>query len=277
MKRKLIRYALLASSLIYAGVVCSFATELMGPATQLSGERKVHAEIYYRHVLKQKLNIDVSSTRGIRVGASTFTTNSTSELESEGSGNGIMSKVSFQPFETPIQYYLLGGAGQFDLKIPSGSYSNKHATDNPGYIIGGGLKYTVVPYTIVSPAVSIDLSATHSRYKLTNFTSGDGRTVGDISQVFTVFEIQGAATISKKFLFDLGDNKAVFDPYLGIKVLRTRTNLDENSSGAHFSGTRTDIAPFLGLKFSPFPHQGLVIEGSLLAEVSASVGLTLWF
>ena len=276
MKRKLITYGLIAFSLVYAGVVCAFASEIMSPATQL-GERKVHAEIYYRHVLKQKLNLDVSSTGRIRVANSTLTTNSSSELESEGSGNGVMSKVSFQPFETPIQYYLLGGAGHFDLKIPSGSYSNKYATDNPGYIVGGGIKYTIVPYTIVSPAVAVDLSATHSRYTLTNFTSGDGQTVGDLSQVFTVFEIQGAVTVSKKFLFDLGDNKAVVDPYLGVKMIRTRTNLDDNSTGGHFSGTRTDVAPFFGIKFKPFPYQGLVIEGSVLSELSASVGLTLGF
>ncbi len=275
-KKKLIAYTLTLSSLASAGVVRVFATELMGPATQL-GEKKVHAEIYYRHVLKQKLNLDVSSTGRIRVAGSTFTTNSTSELESEGSGNGIMSKISFQPFDIPIQYYLVGGAGQFDLKIPSGSYSNKHATDDPGFIIGGGIKYTLVPYTIVSPAISLDLSATHSQYKLSNFTSGDGLTVGDINQVFTVFEIQGALTASKKFLFDLGDNKASIDPYLGVKVLRTRTNLDDNSAGGHFSGTRTDVAPYFGLKFKPFPRQGIVLEGSVLSELSFSLGLTFGF
>ena len=163
------------------------------------------------------------------------------------------------------------------MKIPSGSYSNKHATDNPGYIIGGGIKYTVVPYTIVSPAISLDLSATHSRYKLTNFTSGDGRTVGEISQVLTVFEIQGAVTASKKFLFDLGDHKASVDPYLGVKVLRTRTNFDDNTTSGHFSGTRTDVSPFFGIKFKPFPYQGLVIEGSVLSETSFAAGLTLGF
>ncbi len=275
-KRRIIGYGLVLFSAVYAGVVCAFATELMSPATQL-GDKKVRAEVYYRQIFKQKLNIDVGATSRIRVGASTLTTNSSTELQSEGSGNGIMSKVSFQPFDTPIQYYVLGGAGQFDLKIPSGTYSNTHATDNPGYILGGGIKYTVVPYTIVTPAVSVDVSATHSRYKLSNFKSGDGATVGGISQVFTIFELQGAITVSKKYLFDLGDNKASVDPYLGVKAIRTRTNFDDNSTGDHFSGTRTDVAPFLGLRFQPFPHQGLVLEGSLLSETAFSAGLTFVF
>ncbi|OGR88391.1 MAG: hypothetical protein A3A86_03595 [Elusimicrobia bacterium RIFCSPLOWO2_01_FULL_60_11] len=275
-KRKFIAAGLVAFTLLYAGVVRSFATELMSPATQL-GEKKLHAEVYYRHVMKQKLTLDVSQTGSFRVGNSTFSSNSASELEAEGSGNGVMSKVSFQPFDTPIQYYLVGGAGHFDLKLPSGTYSNKHATDNPGYILGGGIKYTLVPYTVVTPAVSLDISATHSRYKLTSFTSGDGRTVGAINQEFTIFEIQGAATVSKKFLFDLAGEKASVDPYLGVKVIRTRTNLDDNSAGGHYSGTKTDIAPFFGIKFKPFPYQGLVIEGSVLSELSAAVGLTLGF
>ena len=274
--RKLIKYALLSLSIIYAGVVCAFASELMAPATQL-GEKKFHAEVYYRQVLKQNLNLDLSSTGSIQVKGSTFPVSSTSELESEGSGNTMMGRITFQPFETPVQYYLLGGVGQYDLKIPSGSYSNKYGTDNPGYTFGGGIKYTLVPYTIVSPAVSLDISATHSRYSLANFVSGDGKTVGDTSQLFTAFEIQGALTVSKKFLFDLGDNKASVDPYLGVKVVRTRTSLDDNSTGAHFSGTRTDVSPFFGLKFKPFPYEGLVIEGSVLSELSFSLGLTLGF
>lgn len=267
---------MIAFSLVYAGVVCSFASDLMAPATQL-GQKKFHAEVYYRQVLKQKLNLDVSSTGNIQVKGSTFSASSTSELESEGSGNAMMGRISFQPFETPIQYYLVGGVGQYDLKVPSGSYSNKYGTDNPGYIIGGGIRYTVVPFTIVSPAVSLDLSATHSRYSLTNFVSGDGKTVGDTSQLFTSLEIQGALTISKKFLFDLGDNKASIDPYVGVKVVRTRTSLDDNSTGSHISGTRTDVSPFFGLKFKPFPYEGLVLEGSVLSELSYSVGLTFGF
>jgi hypothetical protein len=276
-KRKLTAGSFITLALLYTGVgSSSFATELMAPATQL-GKKKFHTEIYYRNIVKQKLNLDVSKTGSFQVAGSTFSSNSTSELESEGSGNGGMAKISFQPFDTPIQYYLQGGAGQFDLKIPSGSYSNKHATDDHGFILGGGIKYTLVPYTVVTPAVSLDLSATHSSYKLTKFTSGDGRTVGAIDQDFTIFEIQGAATISKKFLFNLGDNKASVDPYMGVKVIRTRTNLDDNITGGHFSGSRTDVAPFFGLKFKPFLYEGLVIEGSVLSELSASIGLTLGF
>ncbi len=275
-KRKLISYALVIFSVIYAGVVCAFASELMGPATQ-SSEKKVRAEVYYRQIFKQKLNLDVSSTARYRVQQATLTTNSTASLDAEGSGNGIMSKVSFQPFETPIQYYVMGGAGQYELKLPSGTYSNAHATDNPGYTVGGGIKYTVVPHTIVTPAVSVDLSATHSRYKLSNFKSGDGQTAGEINQTFTIFEIQGAATVSKKFLFDLGDGKASVDPYLGVKAIRTRTTFDDNSTGGTFSGTRMDVSPFLGLKFKPFPYEGLVFEASFLTEFGFAAGLTFGF
>ena len=45
---------------IYVGTVPLYAVELMAPATQL-GEKKVHVEIYYRHLANQDLNIEVGS------------------------------------------------------------------------------------------------------------------------------------------------------------------------------------------------------------------------
>jgi len=219
----------------------------------------------------------VGNSGKILVANSTITTNSSTELESEGSGDGVMAKLTYQPFESGLQYYMLGGISNYDLKVPSGTFSNSFATDNPGYVLGGGIKYTLVPYTIVTPAVSMDISATHSRYDLTKFHSGDGKTQGNTKQLLTVFEIQGALTISKKFMFNLGDNRASIDPYLGVKVMRIRTGLDDLSNGLHYSGTTTNIAPFLGFKFKPFPYEGLIIEGSFLNETSVSVGLTLGF
>lgn len=252
------------------------ATELMSPATQL-GERKVHAEVYYRHIARQDLRISLGSVGSASVNGSTVSTASSSEADFEGSGSGVMAKITFQPFENSLRYYIVGGLSDYNLKVPSGTFSNTFATDNPGTVIGGGLKYTLVPYTMVSPALSLDLSAVHSRYKLTKFNSGDRRVVGDTGFLLTTLELQGALTLSKKFLFDLGDNKASIDPYLGVKVMRLRTGLDDLSTGAHYSGTMTAYAPFFGFKFKPFPYQGLVVEGSVLNELSASIGLTLGF
>src|SRR5205814_2215689 len=158
---------------------------------------------------------------------------------------------------------------------PSGSFSNSYATNDPGFVVGGGLKYTVVPYTLVNPAFSIDLSAVHSRYKLTQFSAGDGSLVGDTGFLLTNLELQGALTLSKKFVFSLGDNKAAsVDPYFGVKVLHTRTNLDDLATGNHYSGTKTGVAPYVGVKFKPFPFEGEVVEGSFVNEFSASVALT---
>lgn len=253
------------------------ATELMNSATQL-GEKKVHTEVYFRHLARQDLTITVGGGGTVNVKGSTLTGSSSSDLESEGNGQGAFAKVSFQPFESGVRYYLLGGTGNYDLKIPSGSFSNSFNTDNPGFVIGGGIKYTLVPYTIVSPALSIDLSATHSHYKLTRFRAGDGKAASnDSGFLLTILELQAALTVSKKFIFNLGDYKASFDPYLGVKVIRTRAALDALSSDDHFTGTRTGLASFFGVKFKPFPYEGLVIEGSVLNEFSASVGLTLGF
>jgi hypothetical protein len=275
-RRKICLGLFVILSLIYVGAVSLYAIELVSPATQL-GDKRLHAEVYYRHLAKQDLNIEVGASGSIRVKNTTFTTNSSSELSSEGSGNGVMAKLTFQPFDNGVQYYALGGLSHYDLKIPSGSFSNTFGTDNPGFVIGGGIKYTMVPYTVVSPALSIDLSATHSRYNLTKFASGDGKVSGNTGELLTIFELQGALTASKKFLFDLGGSKASIDPYLGVKVIRARANLDESGTGTHFSGTRVGVAPFFGFRFKPFQYEGIVIEGSVLSEVSASIGLTFGF
>ena len=249
----------------------------MAPATQL-GTKRLHTEIYYRHISEQDLTLTVGGKSPIVVKGSTITSSSSgTDLDAQGSGNGVFAKVTFQPFDSGIQYYILGGGSDYTLRLPSGTYSNSYATELPGYSIGGGIKYTLVPYTIVQPAVSLDLSAVHSRYKLTKFASGDGQVVGDTGFDLQTLEIQGALTISKKYMFDLGDNRASVDPYFGVKVQHTQASLDDLTTGDHFSGTRTGVAPFVGLKFKPFPYEGIVVEGSFLNELSASVGLTLGF
>ncbi len=251
-------------------------TELVGSATQL-GKQKVHAEIYYRHMARQDLSLAFGGSGSVNVNGSTLTSTSLTEADIEGSGEGMMGKVSVQPFDNGLRYYIVGGFGTYDLKVPSGSLSNTFSTDNPGMVIGGGIKYTLVPYTIVSPALSVDLSAVHSRYALTKFRSGDGKLTGDTGYLLTIFEIQAALTLSKKFIFKLGDGRATFDPYLGMKIIRNRVNADNLSTGSHQSGTKVGWAPFFGFKFKPFPLEGLVLEGSLFNETSASVGLTLGF
>lgn len=248
----------------------------MGPATQL-GKGKVHAEIYFRHLARQDLNISIGSISTIRVGSSTFQSASSADADLKGSGNGVMARINFQPFENELRFFVVGGASNYDLSIPSGAYSNSYATDNPGAVIGGGLKYVLVPHTVVNPAVSLDVVATHSRYKLTKFNSGDGRVSGDTGFLLTVFELQAAVNVSKKFTFPLRDERGSLEPYAGMKVMRLRTGLDDLTTGAHYSGTRVNYAPFVGLRFKPFPYVGLVAEGSFVGELSASTGLTLGF
>ena len=254
----------------------AYSIELMSPATQL-GTKKVHAEIYFRTLAKQDLSLNVGGNTAIRVGASTITSSSSSDLEPEGSGDGVFAKVTFQPFESGLRYYFIGGTGGYHLKVPSGTFSNTYSSDNPGFVLGGGIKYTIVPHTVVNPAFSVDLSATHSHYKLVKFHSGDGKASGDTGYLLTILELQGAFTISKKFLFPLGDYRASIDPYAGVKVIRTRTDMADLGTGSHFSGTRLTMAPFFGFKFKPFPYEGLVVEGSVFNETSASIGLTLGF
>ena len=253
------------------------ATELMTSATQL-GPGRVHAEVYYKRMARQDSTITLGGGGAVNVKSSTISSRSSgTDLEMEGSGNGMFTKITYQPFESGLQYYVVTGMSDYNLQIPSGTFSNSYTTGDPGIVVGGGLKYTLVPHTVVTPALSIDISAVHSRYKLTKFASGDGNVVGDTGFLLTELEIQGALTISKKFVFDLGDNKASLDPYGGIKCIRLRTGMEDLSSGSYFSGTRTSYAPFLGVKFKPFPYEGIVVEGSFINELSASVGLTVGF
>lgn len=273
MKINLIKILFLSFFLI-AGKSYLYSVELMTPATQMSPE-KVHLETYYRKMAKQDLSITVGGSGMVQVKNSRIPTYSTTDLDAEGNGNGTMAKVTVQPFDEPrIQLYFLGGMSNYELKVPSGSFSNSYKTDQNGYIFGGGLRYTLVPYTMVTPAVSLDLSATHSRYNLSRFESGDGKIAEPTGFLMIAFEIQAAITASKKFVFDLGKGKASFDPYLGVKMIRTRINLDDLSTGAHHSGTKIGTAPFVGFRFNPHQRIGLIVEGSFLNELSASAGLT---
>lgn len=280
MKKKLMKtqYGIfIFSSLFLMSGTYLYPVELMTPATQMSPE-KIHIETYYRRMAKQDLIVTIGGNSTVNVKSARVTTHSTADLEAEGRGNGAMAKITVQPFEEPrIQFYVLGGMSSYELQLPSGSFSNSYKTDNNGYTMGGGIRYTLVPYTMVTPAVSLDLSATHSRYCLSRFESGDGKIAEPTGLLMIAFEIQAALTVSKKFVFDFNKNKASFDPYVGVKMIRTRLNLDELSTGAHYSGTKTGTAPFIGFRLNPIQRVGLIVEGSFINELSASAGLTFNF
>ena len=256
----------------------AFALELMNPPTQQpESNNKIRFDIYYRRTLKQNLIVSVGGNSSVNVRSSTITASSTADLESEGSAHGELAKMSVQPFEKPIQFYFVGGISSYNLKIPSGSFSNSYATNQNGYVLGGGVNYILVPHTLVNPAVSLDFSAIHSQYRLTSFQAGDGSTVLAPEYLLTLFEMQAALSVGQRYGFNFSSKRMFVDPYLGVKVIRSRIGLDDLSSGAHFSGTHLGVSPYVGFKLIPGRYMSLIVEGSFIKEVLVASGLTFSF
>jgi hypothetical protein len=113
---------------------------------------------YYDGVQNQTINFKTNDS-GICTtpGGASFACGQGGTIAAKGTGGAGMVKIVYQPWEL-FQYYAMYGVGDYSLSVPSTTVTNSLTGDSHGQIYGAGIRATIIPDTIVTPAIALDLS-----------------------------------------------------------------------------------------------------------------------
>ena len=250
--------AVLNSSLIYG-------TEIMFPATQL--ENRFGSLVLYSARTDKTFDFQVESDNEIKaIGYSVFR-NMVNDIESPGKGDVVTAKYMLN-IANRYSIWLKAGTGNYEMELPSTTVRNTLSSGNNGLILGVGVRSRLLPDTIITPALSIELGLDYERYDLNNNMQSDG-TSRVIDKKLEFYDYQAAVVVSKKLKF--------FEPYGGLKVFRTNVTLTDNSDSGKASGFKDNAGLFIGSKFNLSRYSALVAEACFVGETSFSCGLNVSF
>lgn len=178
------------------------------------------------------------------------------EFESKAAG----ARTSFR-----IWHRLHAGArllfGRASLESPTLKFRTNREIDGMG--VGGFARWILWPDTVVTPAFAFELGGLWVRHRLRE--RDDGATVTGVSQRFTVVELQGAFSASKRFGF--------LEPYLGVRVFRDWGWWKDTNGGDEALGKSFGASPFFGVRYAiRGPFYG-VFEGAVARETTFTASL----
>lgn len=232
---------------------------------------------YYQGVQNQTLNFTTNDSGICKAQApsvATFACGQSGTTAAKGDGGAGMMKIVWQPYER-FQYYAMYGVGDYSLSVPSTTIANVLTGDSHGQIYGAGLKASIVPDTIVSPAIALDLSMTQSVYNFNRiFPGGTPGASNNISQRLTLLTYQVAVETSHLFTLD---EHWKLEPYGGVKWVRVQTDLKDLGDGSHSGGQTDTVTPFAGLRVPVEDHEAFFAEASFIDGYHYGAGLELRF
>jgi hypothetical protein len=230
---------------------------------------------YYQGVQNQTLNFNTNDSGTCTApGGASFACGQSGTVSAKGTGGAGMMKIVWQPWER-FQYYAMYGVGDYSVSVPSTTVTNVLTGDSHGQIYGAGLKASIVPDTLVTPAIALDLSIAQSLYNFNRrFPGGTPGVSNNISQRLTLMTYQFAVESSHLFVLDA---QWKLEPYGGIKWTRVQTDLKDLGDGSH-AGVQTDtLTPFLGLRVPVEEHEAFFAEASFVDGYHYGGGLELRF
>ena len=254
------------------------AAQILGTTARQSSSGSLKFLAYYQGVADQSLNVSIDGsgvcTAAPPSGGVAFPCSSSGDITVKGSGNAGLVKLIFAPAER-LQVYAHIGTGDYSIKVPSTTVENAISGDKLGLIFGAGLKASIVPDTIVNPAIALDLSMTRSHYNFNRITPGGtpGITNG-FSQRLELMTYQVA--IETSHLFPVNANWKL-EPYGGVKWMRVQADLKDLVSGSHAGGQKDTGTPFFGLRVPARDRGALFAEASFLDGLHYGGGLELRF
>lgn len=254
------------------------AAQLVGTTARQASSGSLKLLVYYQGVADQSINFSINGagtcTAAPPSGGVSFACGQSGDVEAKGSGGAGLVKVVWQPWER-FQYYAHFGAGDYSLSVPSTTISNLLTGDSRGLIYGTGIKASVVPDTIVTPAIALDLSLTQSNYNFNRrFPGGTPGVSGNIDQRLILMTYQFAVEASHLFTLD---EHWKLEPYGGIKWTRVEADLKDLVDGAHAGGKQDTASPFLGLRVPAGGHEAFFAEASFVDGYHYGAGLELRF
>ena len=278
MNTKLVVRSAIVPFIIAFSAVTAGAQILGTTARQSSKGSSLKFLAYYQGVADQNINFSVDGsgicTAAPPSGGVAFPCNSSGDIEAEGSGGAGLFKVTWQAAER-FQLYATVGTGDYSIKVPSTSVSNTLSGDKLGIIYGAGLKASVVPDTIVNPAIALDLSIMRSHYNLNSITPGGTPGINNgFSQRLELMTYQVAVETSH--LFTIDENWKL-EPYGGVKWTRVQADLKDLVSGSHAGGQKDTGTPFLGLRVPAEDRIAFFGEASFIDGLQYGGGLELRF
>jgi hypothetical protein len=261
-------------SLALACLASSAGAQLFGTTAHQESSGSLKILGYYDGVQNQKVNFTTNDSGTCTVpGGASFACGQGGTIAAKGSGGAGMLKLVYQPFDR-IQYYAVYGVGQYSMSVPSTTVTNVLTGDGYGQIYGGGLRSTIIPDTIVSPAIALDLSMTQSVYNFNRSYPGVPPGGADINQRLTLLTYQFSVEASHVFVVD-ADWK--LEPYGGMKWVRVQADLKDLGDGSHSGGQTDTLTPFLGLRIPVEGHEAFFAEASFVDGYHYGGGLELRF
>jgi len=255
--------------LLLSGAPASGA--VLGTSARQMGSGEIETVLFYQGVSKQDLLFSVGGSGACQGNAPsgpnpTFACGSTGDFEGEGSGEALISKIVFQPYEN-LQYFIWAGAGKYAVDI--GTFTL--AGDNPGFLGGIGVRGVVMPDTIVSPAVAVEFGLSWQRYE---FDRIEGSLSGDRSRL-DMAQVQMSVEGSHRF--KLSDERLSLEPYGGVKWLRTRLWHKDFTTGDRTGGRKDTVHPFVGMRLPIFKKEAFFVEASFVNGMEYAAGLSVRF
>lgn len=233
---------------------------------------------YYQGVADQNINFSVDGSGVCSAappnGGVAFPCNFSGDIETKASGGAGMFKITWQAAER-FQLYAHVGTGDYSIKVPSTTVENTLSGDKLGLIFGAGLKASVVPDTIVNPAIALDLNIMRSHYNFNRITPGGTPGINNgFSQRLELMTYQVAVETSHLFTID---ESWKLEPYGGVRWTRVQADLKDLASDGHAGGQKDTGTPFLGLRFPAEDRIAFFAEASFFDGVHYGGGLELRF
>jgi hypothetical protein len=256
----------LVESLVVA-VLCAPALKAgatpLGTSARQSPGGSLKLLAYYQGASEQAVDFTAPGGAGSCTsanGAVSFACGQSGEVDAKGDGRAAMLKLAVQIGDY-IQPYATLGSGEFELGVPSTTLTNR-LTGHPGLLYGGGVKFSVVPETLVDAAFAIDLGYLRSSYDFTRISQGGVER--PVDQTLTLDTFQLAVEASKRF--------GKSEPYGGVKVMRVDADLKDHPTGGRAGGKTHTASPFLGLRWGGEKLTGFA-ESSFVGGYHYGAGL----
>ena len=267
-------FIIAVAALAFACSASSAAAQLLATTARQESGGSLKITGYYDGVQDQTLNFTTNGSGSCAsYNGSTFSCGQSGTLAAKGGGGAGMMKISWQPWER-FQYYAMYGVGDYSLSVPSTTVTNVLTGDMHGQIYGGGLKASIVPDTVVTPAVALDFSMIQSVYNFNRIFPGTPGVGGDISQRLTLMTYQFSVETSHLFVLD---EQWKLEPYGGLKWTRVQADLKDLGDGSHAGGQTDTVTPFLGLRVPIEEHEAFFAEASFVGGYHYGGGLELRF
>ncbi len=271
MQRMSVRGAFLSLGVLL--FVSSASAQLLGTSSRQLPAGSLRLLTYYSGVSDQTVRFNVRGTGScVSQNGVTFGCNQTGDVD--GSGDGAMgaAKLVWQPWDI-LQYYGVVGAGGYRLKVPGANGDQYLSGDNPGVMGTLGVRGTIYPDTVVTPAIALDASISDTRYAFNRATGVGSGAQTTINQALSLWRYQVALEAGHQFSVESWK----VEPYGGLKWTRTQADLLDRQTGGHSGGRIDVVSPFLGVKVPASEHEAFFAEAAFVEGYQYGAGLEVRF